>query len=196
MVLCLQLLATDSGCLVYIFLARSALRNVTEVPHPLADGPVALLAIQRNSVLVSKSPFGQASLTRPVLLLQLRFYSRLISLTGVRCIPHRLAVYFLVFWCYLFSPRKNTPQKPSELPQKRPHSSATSSESCNINLNVMLKLTWMLLRGITFGVIGLVSAVGNCSHLRMLRLELDTLGTQLQGTKTSLERNTQKTSLL
>ncbi len=64
-------------------LAGSALRRVTEEPDPLRGGPVALLAIQTNSLLLSTSPLGQVSLTRAVLQLRLRFDSRLIPPWGV-----------------------------------------------------------------------------------------------------------------
>ncbi len=64
--------------------AGSALRRVTEVPDPSG---VVLLRCWRSELTLFSSlhpPLGQASLTRAVLLLRLRFYSHLIPLWGVR----------------------------------------------------------------------------------------------------------------
>ena len=54
----------------------------------------------------------------------------------------------------------------------------------------------MPFRGIRRGVIGLMSAFGKLKSVCTPRHELDTLAKQLQDTETSLERSTQKTSLL
>ena len=61
-----------------------ALRRVTEVLYHLRSGLIPSLATQTYPFLLSPSPLAQASLPMAVVLLWLRFYSRLTSLWGVR----------------------------------------------------------------------------------------------------------------